>query len=179
MSTTNSILSAVAGAAIASGVWYASGPSEASALPTSPTPVERGEDTLAQGLTNTTIDCSALIASHAITYAQAKDYVKDYLGTPNRLTYDGTNTLKGWYIDRCIIEDLFTRYPNADGLQLYVGAKKETSTSPWSNNLVWMASQIVEVNGVKLRENCIALTNSVMDFASCCPNFCPDRNDLP
>ncbi len=134
---------------------------------------------------NQSLDSSAVKpcpeqAAHAIDWKDAQDMVAAYVDSlnPTHLTYDGTNTLKGWYIERCVIEELFNMYPNADGLQLYVGLK-ENESNKMVNELVWMASQLTTSGGVTIRENCISLPLSVIDHAKSCPTICADKNDLP
>jgi hypothetical protein len=173
MSTQSSILAAVAGAAIASAGWYFAGSGAKASAQT-----ETSSPPLSATLT-TKQPCPAT-QSHAIPFAQAQQFVTDYIDPNNsyRLTSDGSNTMKGFFIDRCIVEELFEMYPNSDGLQFYIGLKNVGSGTV-KNNIIWMASQLTSGDATPLRENCVTLPNSVQDLVNACPSFCPQKNDLP
>lgn len=57
-----------------------------------------------------------------IKQTDAQRYTADYLtaASPHLVTSDGS-TLKGWYMEKCWIDALFSHYPQADGLQIYIG----------------------------------------------------------
>jgi len=166
MSTAKLLFAGITGAALSAGIMYASGTKAEAANPVSPLP--------GKAIAPPENECQ-LTKDHSISLADARVMTATYASSanPHHLTYDGNNTLKGWFIDRCIIEDLFRKYPKADGLQLYIGEAGS------AYNLVWMASQEYLEAGDTLRENCISLPFSVMDMAASCPFRCPDRNDLP
>lgn len=181
MSTTNSIIAGIAGAAIASAGWYFAGQNSEESTNAEPSFQKSAEMVSGQSLMAGDSTSCPQKTAHVITFLEAQKMVTDYLLPANtyRLTYDGTNTLKGWYLDRCIIESLFQSYPNADGLQVYVGTKYDDAVHANVNTLIWMASQLLNDNGTMVRENCISVPNTVMDYAVGCPINCPTKNNLP
>ncbi len=110
--------------------------------------------------------------SKVITINDANTFVSAYLSGANHLK-SGNANLKGWYLERCVIEEIFTNFPNADGIQLYVGQLPNGD-----NNLVWVASKDTIVNNENQRENILA-SNSIYDYTTRCPVMCPTKNDFP
>ncbi len=179
MSSQNSILAGIAGAAIASAIWYFAGSTGSTENKSDEaTPADGGMKQMALGVQ---VPCPQQNAK-AISWTQAQKLVTFYVDPSNtrQLLNDKGALLKGWYLDKCIIQNLFDIYPSADGLQIYIGA----DTLPGGviyNKLVWMASQLF-VNpqtGQTERENCIDKPNTVIDMTEPCPTDCPAKNDLP
>jgi|GEM_PF-5243170 hypothetical protein len=174
MSTQNSIIAGIAGAAIASSVWYFSGSTNSENQQASPTNQNAPMTLGAQ------IPCPQQNA-HAILWPEAQTLVERYVNPNNRnqLFTESGAVLKGWYLDKCVIENLFDSYPDADGLQLYVGLDSLPDKT-LANTLIWMASQLTkDGQGNIERENCISVPNTIMDDTEFCPISCPQKNDLP
>lgn len=178
MSSQNSILAGIAGAAVSSAVWFFAGNTASSqAIAANTETTKNDTEAMAYAIQ---VPCPQQL-THAITWTRAQELVSSYLATGNarQLITDNNRVLKGWYLDKCIIENLFDSYPDADGLQLYIG-RDTLEDKTLANQLVWMASQmVVNAQGVRERENCISTINTVMDLTQPCPNNCPTKNDLP
>jgi hypothetical protein len=164
--STNSILTGILGLAAGAAVTY---------FVVSPT----NTDASTPPSTNSTSQITSLSApppclatSKTITFDEANDYINAYLSGTDVLKNGGAN-LKGWYMERCVIEQLLADLPFCDGIQLYIG-----QMTSGDNNLIWVASKDTVINGVNLRENIVS-TNSIYDFSSGCPAICPAKNDLP
>lgn len=172
MSSQNSVIAGIAGAAVASAIWYFAGSTGSTENKSSETSTPMNFSVPAP--------CPQQNA-HVISWSQAQKIVGSYMDPSNRnqLHNENGDVLKGWYLDKCIIENLFDAYPNADGLQVYIGLDSIPGKTT-TNKLVWMASQFYsDPEGQRLRENCITLPNTVMDLTEPCPADCPARNDLP
>jgi hypothetical protein len=114
-------------------------------------------------------------ATKSIAWSDAKRFTSDYMSaaSPHLKLADGS-TLKGWFMEKCWIDELFAHYPQADGLQIYIGYDAAKN----QNNLVWMASAPWDNNGVMERQN-LNDDGTVLDFSSPCPIHCPTKNPLP
>ena len=110
-----------------------------------------------------------------IKWSEAKTFASAYLtaASPHLKTSDGS-TLKGWFMEKCWIDALFARYPQADGLQIYIGWDQANN----QNNLIWMASAPWDNGGVMERQNLIE-DGTVLDLSLYCPIDCPTKNELP
>lgn len=179
MSTQSSIISGLAGAVIASAAWYfTSNKQEASSTETVQDASKNSEMVAAASAPQE--ETCQIRKDHAISWQDAQSLTGAYLntvGTPKLVASDGS-TLKGWYIEKCVIEDLFRLYPESDGLQLYVALKTPEGANPY-HDLVWVASQLTKVGNQMERTNCNSEQYTVMDFATPCPTNCPTRNPLP
>lgn len=179
MSTQSSIISGLAGAVIASAAWYFTTQNASAAGIETPAPELKNNEMVAAAALPQEEECP-IRKDHAITWATAQSMVGAYQGTTNtpHLNSNGNGTLNGWFLDRCIIEDLFRLYPESDGLQLYIGLKTPQG-QPAYNDLVWMASQMVKVGNDFQRQNCNSIENTVIDMVKACPPNCAVINPLP
>lgn len=113
--------------------------------------------------------------TQSIKWSEAKRFTADYMTAASpHLEIGGGQTLQGWFLEKCWIDELFSHYPQADGLQLYVG----WDAAARKNNLVWMASAPWNNNGVMERQN-LNDDGTVLDFTNNCPTICPTKNALP
>jgi len=115
------------------------------------------------------------VATKSISWSDAKNYTQAYSSSasPHLKNSDGS-TIKGWYMEKCWIDELFAHYPQADGLQIYIGYDVANN----SNNLVWLASAPWNNGGVMERQN-LNDDGTVLDLSNPCPLTCPTKNDLP
>jgi hypothetical protein len=114
-------------------------------------------------------------ATQPVKWTEAQRFTADYLTAASPHLRDGNgNILKGWYMEKCWIDELFAHYPQADGLQIYIGWDDANS----KNNLVWMASAPWNNNGVMERQN-LNDDGTVLDLTAACPTVCPTKNVLP
>jgi hypothetical protein len=111
----------------------------------------------------------------SIKWSEAKRFASDYMtaASPHLVTADGS-TLKGWFMEKCWIDALFATYPEADGLQIYIGWDQANN----QNNLIWMASAPWNNAGVMERQN-LNDDGTVLDYSGSCPSACPTKNQLP
>lgn len=177
MSTQSSIISGIAGAVIASAGWYFT--TKTASAESNPS-VEAKNSEMISAATLQDEETCTIRKDHAITWSVAQTMVGAYQNNQNtpHLNSNGNGTLNGWFLDRCIIEDLFRLYPESDGLQLYIGLKNPEG-QPAYNDLVWMASQLVKVGNDFQRQNCKSIENTVIDLSKGCPTMCPTINPLP
>jgi hypothetical protein len=164
--STNSILTGILGLAAGAAVTYfAISPSqiEASSPLSTNSPIQ---------ITSVSAPPPCLATSKNISTGDANAFVTAYIASANHLK-SGSANLKGWYLERCVIEGMFSDFPIADGIQLYVGQMPNGD-----NNLVWVASKDTIINDENQRENILA-SNSIYDYSSRCPIVCPTKNDFP
>lgn len=179
MSTQSSIISGLAGAVIASAAWYFTSNNAENKVADSEQNASKNSEMVAAAPAPQDETCR-IRKDHAISWQDAQSLTGAYLNnpsTPKLLASDGS-TLKGWYIEKCVIEDLFRIYPESDGLQLYVALKTPAGANPY-HDLVWVASQLVKDGDDMVRMNCMNQPETVMDLSVHCPVNCPSRNPLP
>ncbi|MDZ4823401.1 MAG: hypothetical protein SH856_08075 [Flavobacteriales bacterium] len=116
--------------------------------------------------------------SAPVTQNYADNLIRNYCAGNTRLKTHDQTTLKGWFIEKSFIEQLFIQYAdqNPTGLTLYLGKHNEADNR--SHTLLWMACKDVpDGSGGTTTELLLDRPNSIYQYVKPCPPNCP-RIDL-
>jgi hypothetical protein len=119
--------------------------------------------------------------SHPITFDYAQELIENYNCGNTRLSNTDGVVLKGWHLEKHLIDSLFRVYADRDvsGLQVYLGKHEEADNT--SHTLIWMAVKDTIVIQGNRREETMKLLidqpNTIFQYVKPCPINCP-KNDF-
>ncbi|MDZ4751555.1 MAG: hypothetical protein SGI87_08085 [Flavobacteriales bacterium] len=122
-----------------------------------------------------------VMPSEPISSTYAEELIENYNCSSTAFMFAKNRTLKGWNIERSVINSLFNLYRERSptGIQLYLGKHDEPNNK--MHTLIWMACKdtIYVENGAQV-ETTILLKdkpNSIFQYVKPCPLNCP-KNDI-
>ena len=111
--------------------------------------------------------------SKAITIAEAGDFVQNYLDGMQTFCAADDQILKGWFIEKEHIEELFKKYPEGNGIELCLGRKSISGPDPL--NLVWV---VAKDPGTGMQLEPMFEDYAIYEYLRPCPPKCPKKENI-
>jgi hypothetical protein len=111
--------------------------------------------------------------SHAISIEEAGNFVDNYLNGMQTFCAPGDQVLKGWFIEKEHIEELFRKYPEGNGIELCLGRK--TTSGPDPLNLVWV---VAKDPGTGMQLEPMFEDYAIYEYLRPCPPKCPKKENI-
>jgi hypothetical protein len=121
-----------------------------------------------------------VMPSEPISNEYAEQLIENYNCGDTTLTNNSNTTIKGWHIERELIESLFRAYAGrgVDGIQVYLGKHNEANNK--SHTLIWMAVKDTTIgSGAGQRKSMKLLMDkpgTVFQYVKPCPLNCPEND---
>jgi hypothetical protein len=111
--------------------------------------------------------------SKAITINEAGNFVQNYLDGMQTFCAPGDQVLKGWFIEKEHIEELFQKYPEGNGIELCLGRKSTSGPDPL--NLVWV---VAKDPGPGMELEPLFEDYAIYEYLRPCPPKCPKKENI-